>query len=117
MYMYILLLLHYFLCRDYRWYDSDMVHPSSTTVQLVFDKFASCYLSSAARTTLNDITALLADMGHRPLQPRSIAYKEHLSRTLDKVNKFVIKYDSKIDFSDEIADLTHKISRWSSSQS
>lgn len=95
-------------CRDYRWYDSDLVHPSPTTVQLVFEKFTDCFLSPASRATMAEVLALQTDMGHRPLQPQSVAYTDHLKRTLEKARKLQDKYPQ-IDFSEELHVLQDKV--------
>lgn len=105
-------IIFHYTGRDYRWYDSDLVHPSSTTVQLVFEKFADCFLSSTARSMMAEIMSLHSDMNHRPLQPRSVSYIDHLTRTLEKASKLNNKYNSQIDLSDEISRLEDRIRQW-----
>jgi len=61
---------------------------------------------------MTDVLSVLADIEHIPLHPRSTAYRNHLIRTLEKANKLVLKTDSKVDLSFEIADLKQKITEW-----
>lgn len=53
--------------RDYRFYASDLVHPSDQAVEYVWRKFCERYLSSRSRQILAEGEKVLAALSHRPI--------------------------------------------------
>ena len=44
--------------RDYRWYASDLIHPSEQAQSIIFQRFSECFLSDRAQQSLKAISAL-----------------------------------------------------------
>lgn len=61
--------------RDYRFYASDLCHPSEQAVDYIWNRFCSCYLSEEERNILGKISSLKKRMEHRPLVA-DIPYEE-----------------------------------------
>lgn len=53
--------------RDYRFYASDMVHPSETAVDYIWQKFQERYLSEASRSLLLEGEKVTKRLNHRPI--------------------------------------------------
>lgn len=53
--------------RDYRFYDSDMVHPSPEAVDYIWRKFQDRYLSAKSQTILAEGEKVTRRLNHRPI--------------------------------------------------
>ena len=53
--------------RDYRFYDSDMVHPSAEAVDYIWEKFQDRYLSKESRALLREGEKVTKRLNHRPI--------------------------------------------------
>ncbi len=73
--------------RDYRFYEADMLHPTKQTVQFIFDKFCSCFLSPAHQQILAQWQKINTRLQHRPLHPNTTNYREFLQNLLTDLEK------------------------------
>jgi len=55
--------------RDYRFYASDMLHPSDVAVDYIWEKFCETYFSSVTQEVKSYVQQLNSDLAHRPLHP------------------------------------------------
>ncbi len=78
--------------RDYRFYESDMLHPSRQAADYIFLRFAETYFSDAAFAFLKEWKPLKEALAHRPLKPESEEYKAFLRKTLNGVEELRKKY-------------------------
>ncbi len=51
--------------RDYRYYAADMVHPSETAIDFIWEKFASVYIDSPTLRLWNEAARITRSMAHR----------------------------------------------------
>ena len=69
--------------RDYRFYAADMMHPSDTAVEYIWERFADTFLCSGdTRADMRELHRLWLDRQHRPLKPDSsewLLFKERLA--------------------------------------
>lgn len=72
--------------RDYRFYASDLLHPSDQAVDYIFDQFISSYMSDEVQNQMKKISSIISAASHRPLNPDSFDYKLFCSRNLDLIN-------------------------------
>jgi hypothetical protein len=84
--------------RDYRFYDSDMVHPSSMAVDYIAEKFFSVALTNEAKSLMQRVQKVVSASEHRPFDPASEAYKTFCRKQLDDIAAL-----SQVDFSEEKA--------------
>jgi hypothetical protein len=68
--------------RDYRFYASDMLHPSEQAVDYIWEKFAAHYFSDSTQALVKRLVELSADLSHRPFHPQSISY-QHFLKTIE----------------------------------
>ena len=64
--------------RDYRFYATDMIHPSRQAVDFIWDQFIKIWLTDEAKDTYKDIEAYKKGLEHKPFNPSSIQHKEFL---------------------------------------
>lgn len=73
--------------RDYRFYASDMVHPSEKAIEYITKKFHETYLSESAAAFVKKWKSINKALHHRPFHSDTKAYAEFLEKTLKKLNK------------------------------
>lgn len=66
--------------RDYRFYKQDMVHPNALTVDYIWEKFKSVWVSKDAERILDDVEMVQKSLAHRPYNPDSEAHQAFLDR-------------------------------------
>jgi hypothetical protein len=64
--------------RDYRFYASDMLHPSEVAVDYIWEKFEQAIVSESAKKTMVEIKLLLAAKAHRPFNADTPEYRDFL---------------------------------------
>lgn len=68
--------------RDYRFYASDLLHPSEAGEQYIWEKFSEMYFQTETTQLLKKIQKIQTSLAHRPLQAGK-AY-QHFLQTLKK---------------------------------
>jgi len=87
--------------RDYRFYDTDMIHPSSLAIDYIWEKFRDKCISKADNQLIDDIMKLQNAVNHKPLNPKSLEFQKFILSQIEKTEKLSQKYPN-IDFSDEM---------------
>lgn len=80
--------------RDYRFYATDMLHPSELAIDYIWQRFAENYLSDETKGILKEWGEIQKAINHRPFQPQSEAYKRFISQTLLKMERITEKFPS-----------------------
>ena len=78
--------------RDYRFYASDMLHPSDQAVEYIWQRLSEVYFSAEAKTFLAEWAPLKAVLNHKPFDPDSEDYKALMDKTMLKVAALSEKY-------------------------
>ncbi len=91
--------------RDYRFYESDFIHPSKTAVKYIFEKFIKTLLDKNSLNIIIELEKLYKDLSHSPIIEKSLTYKNFLQNSLRKA-EFL---KNKIDVSNEIKKIKIKI--------
>lgn len=73
--------------RDYRFYDTDLVHPNSLATQFVFETFCDHYLDTPAQALMEEVKKVRSAFHHRPLHPHTQQHKQFLSAHLEKTKQ------------------------------
>jgi len=66
--------------RDYRFYNSDMLHPNEVAINYIWEKFKTVWLTDDALKVLETVAAIQAKKAHRPFNPNSEAHQAFLSK-------------------------------------
>ena len=78
--------------RDYRFYASDMLHPSQQAVDYIWERLVNTFFSQRAKTFLEEWRPLKQNLGHKPFDPDSEAYKASMDKTMLKIEELREKY-------------------------
>ena len=78
--------------RDYRFYASDMLHPSEQAVEYVWECFSASLFGADTLQFLKEWQPIREAINHRPFNPDSDAYKDFVNNTLVKVRALKQKY-------------------------
>ena len=74
--------------RDYRFYASDMLHPSEQAVEYLWERFSTVYLSLRCQQWLKEWKPIQAALAHRPFHPDApeyIAFREKTEAKRDEL--------------------------------
>lgn len=63
--------------RDYRFYDQDMLHPSSLAIELIWERFQQTYMDTETVALGQKYHQLHLMEAHRPLYPDSETFRKH----------------------------------------
>jgi hypothetical protein len=91
--------------RDYRFYQDDLIHPSSFSQKYVLEYFIAQVGSRKLHRHVSNYKKLLNNMNHRPFNMFSTSYLNHLQNTIEQF----MAYEFNIDLSNEIAVLEQRI--------
>jgi hypothetical protein len=76
--------------RDYRFYKSDLIHPTELAEDIIWSRFSDCYFSDATQQLLSNLENIQQDLGHRILQPNSEAAVKFMAALETKIKQFPI---------------------------
>ena len=70
--------------RDYRFYDSDLVHPNPLAVDYIWEKFQKVWIANEALITMEDVDEIQKGLLHRPFNKDSEAHQKFLENLRKK---------------------------------
>jgi hypothetical protein len=79
--------------RDYRFYKSDMLHPSTVAEDYIWEKFAERYFDYDTNAFIRKWDEILAAIAHRPFHPASPAHQAFLKDVLRKLTDLKVTVD------------------------
>ncbi len=71
--------------RDYRFYESDMVHPNALAIDYIWEKFRSSCISKTDISTMESVAEIQKGLAHKAFNPSSkqhLAFKENLQKKI-----------------------------------
>lgn len=78
--------------RDYRWYSSDLAHPSKIAVDYIMDKFCSTCGSDSFSNYKNDAIKIKSLIGHKIINPESETSIKFIESKKRKIDEFKRRY-------------------------
>lgn len=78
--------------RDYRFYEEDMVHPTTVAQDYIWHCFAGRYFSEATKIINSRWSSIKKSIDHRPVNTNTEAYRKFLISTLKSIESFSKKY-------------------------
>jgi hypothetical protein len=94
--------------RDYRFYASDMLHPSPTAVDYIWERFRQTFFSPDTQSLFAAWQDVHKALQHRPPHPESEAYQRFIVQTLLKAKHISEKFPY-FDISKEISALQSNV--------
>lgn len=78
--------------RDYRFYTSDMFHPSEQAVDYIWQRFSETYFSEETLDLKKELEQLRSDLNHRPIHPETTEYKQFVASVEKKKDGLIENY-------------------------
>lgn len=91
--------------RDYRFYKSDLIHPSEEAEEYIWQKWQLAIFSEATREKVSEIQKVQLELAHRPFNPDTDAHRKFLQNLLAKLERL----NNEFDFSEEIREVKSRI--------
>nr|WP_262906127.1 GSCFA domain-containing protein [Hymenobacter terricola] len=92
--------------RDYRFYASDMLHPSEVAEDYIWDKFARTYFDADFGRFRKEWAAVRQSLGHRPLHAGAPEHRQFLASTLEKLEQLSLR---KVAVADELHEVRARL--------
>ena len=86
--------------RDYRFYETDMTHPTPQAVDYIWDIFQNTYFSEKTQTLTQRIERIVTASKHRPFHTQSIDYHNFRKNNIAKIEVLEGEFPS-LDFEKE----------------
>ena len=83
--------------RDYRFYNDDMIHPSSFAVDYIMEKFNDAFFSIETKKLNLFIEKIVLAVNHRPFNTNTKEYQLFCKTMLDKIEKEELNLDFSIE--------------------
>ena len=87
--------------RDYRFFDTDMVHPNYQATEFVLQKFVQQFMDSPSQALIQEVRKIVIARKHKAFQPATNAHKKFLKTHLEKAEQLSQQYPY-LDFTEEI---------------
>ena len=79
--------------RDYRFYDTDMIHPGAQGIEYVWERFMEYAVENDAHQLMEQVQKIMQAAGHRPLHPKSHEHAAFCTEQLKKIDSLKGKVD------------------------
>ena len=87
--------------RDYRYYASDLIHPSALAVDIIWQRFVQAYFEDSAVLKIKHMRALNKAKSHVPFDIESEEYAQFKQKQVEKIRSLAKTYPE-VDFTDDI---------------
>lgn len=94
--------------RDYRFYSTDMLHPSESGINYIWKRFTETYFDKESLVLMKKVEALMKSYNHKPNNSEDPAYKRFIQSTLSDIEAFSNLYPF-IDFTHEKEELARRL--------
>ena len=78
--------------RDYRFYASDLTHPSELAVDFIREKFMSAILDNEDQNIINEVDKILQALKHKPINPLDAVYTSFIESQKIKLDLLQKRY-------------------------
>ncbi len=95
--------------RDYRFYDTDMLHPNTLAIEYIWNKLNETYFDSSTLRIMNEVSNIQQVLNHKPFNPKSEAHRTFLKKTKDNINT-LIQSEPGLDMKNEMKSLDDQLS-------
>jgi hypothetical protein len=83
--------------RDYRFYKSDLIHPSEVAEEYIFEQFSITYFEKNLQQFMVEWKKIHQSLTHRPLHPNTVTHRKFLETLLNKLQKLNEKVDLRLE--------------------
>lgn len=79
--------------RDYRFYNSDMLHPSNLAINHIWESFKSCFFSEDTQSIVKRVDGINRSLQHRPQHPESKAAQQFQQQLQNRIKELEKEFD------------------------
>lgn len=72
--------------RDYRFYDDDMLHPSSSAIDYIWEAFSNCYFDGKTTELFNEVSGITRALSHRIRTGSEEQTKKFAENIINRIN-------------------------------
>jgi hypothetical protein len=73
--------------RNYRFYAEDMLHPSQTAIDYIWERFVATSISEEIYSVMEEVNSIQKALSHRPFNPNSESHQKFLRLLQIKIDK------------------------------
>lgn len=78
--------------RDYRFYAKDLLHPNTTAIEIIWQKFSAVWIASKCAATQKEIAAIQNGLNHKPFNPKSDEHLQFLKILQQKIDAIEARF-------------------------
>ncbi len=78
--------------RDYRFYASDMLHPSEVAIQYIWQQFKDSFFKEKEQHLMKKVATIRQAFHHRPRFPKSQSHQQFCIQQLEKIKRLKKQY-------------------------
>lgn len=78
--------------RDYRFFNDDMIHPSTVAIDYIFEKFSKWILDENSIKFIKECSVIINGINHRPFDRESDTHKDFCNKMIKKIEELESKY-------------------------
>jgi lysophospholipase L1-like esterase len=87
--------------RDYRFYDSDMLHPSKTAIEYIWEKFGEAFFDKDTLEINKRMQKIKRACNHRPFNPETTEYSSFCKKMISEIQS-ILTHHKNLDFTEEL---------------
>jgi hypothetical protein len=91
--------------RDYRFYETDMLHPNTSGIEYIWEAFKQCYFDETALDFVKGWTKIQNALNHRAFYPDSTAHQQFIKNTIKQLKTF----SQQVDITKELRNLEKQL--------
>ncbi|UTW65097.1 GSCFA domain-containing protein [bacterium SCSIO 12643] len=73
--------------RDYRFYNTDLIHPSNEAIEYIWEKFKFNFINASSLNTISQVEKIISASNHRPFNSKSEAHQKFIANTIQQIEK------------------------------
>ncbi len=78
--------------RDYRFFEADMLHPNTTAINYIWERFSNTFFSSESQMLNHEIQKIRQMYEHRPFNILSESFQKHCKHALLKIEELLTQF-------------------------
>ena len=78
--------------REYRFYNEDMLHPNTTAINYIWEKFVFSWFSREAQDTMQEVETVQRGISHRPFNEKSEQHQQFLRKLDLKKENLLLRF-------------------------
>ena len=78
--------------REYRFYNEDMLHPNTTAINYIWEKFVSSWFSRVTQDTMQEVETVQRGISHRPFNEKSEQHQQFLRKLDIKKGNLLLRF-------------------------